>query len=64
MPEVRDIKRCIKSIRKKIQNILVEPKNLRELTIALEYTQLDDGSLFLLHNSGLKITVYPFSATA
>lgn len=52
MPEERCLKRCIQRTRREIQNIPVEPANLQDLIIPLEYTKFDDGTLFLLYDSG------------
>ena len=46
------LKRTVQQVRKKARNIPPEPRSLEELTIPECYQNLNDGTQFLLHDSG------------
>ena len=45
----------VQRTRRQVQNILAEPSNLQELIIPQNYTQFEDGVVFLLNDSGTGI---------
>ena len=52
LPEERVLKRVVQKARRQVRNFPVEPSNLHELVIPMEYRQLDNETPFLLHDSG------------